>query len=255
MSWHRAAALLIATASIPTVAIASVSNETHVQKSPAAVARASTRYVQALEGVRNRHREDAIQRLLAAARDLKHVLLARAGNQAVIEVLEIDEFQTVERRATGMIINREEVLIVESDARYYLELARRYGNRADIAFFEAYFATYSDTVWPSYVWQETDVTGCTAFSSGELVSRYRAWQSFRSKYPEAYAAEVRDHLEEIEWHIADSTCACDDAPAVAAELRRFVENFPDSPVRERVNRRLRDLLAHKTDITFNCAPG
>lgn len=70
-------------------------------------------------------------------------------------------FERMQALAEGVIISREEALIVEPDSRAFYALAQKYGRRTDVAFFWIFEQTYGGTAWPSYVQQLTDVTGCT----------------------------------------------------------------------------------------------
>ncbi|HKR62610.1 MAG TPA: hypothetical protein VJZ00_02670, partial [Thermoanaerobaculia bacterium] len=125
-----------------------------------------------------------------------------------LEDLSDAEFLDLQHLLPGIVLNREEVLLAEPDADFFLALARRRGNDADIAFFEAYKRTFPESVWASYLEQETDVTGCIRFGSGELVARYADWRAYRAAYPNAYRDAVAARLSDIEEHVTEGTRSC-----------------------------------------------
>lgn len=222
---------------------------------PPAVARAVTHYADVLSRVTAANRRQELEQLFAASRALKAALLRRVDDNVIIEQLSVEQFDYLLAHTRGVIIGREEVLIVEPDASFFLTLARMYGTRADVDFAEAYAATYLDTAWPSYLWQETDVTACTAFGAGELVARYAQWLSFREIHPRAYQSEVLHELSEIESQVATSNCACGSRADVLAELGEFAAAFPAVASRLGVNERVAAIHAGKSTFTFNCSPG
>ena len=175
----------------------------------------------------------SVSEAFAAARPVNAALLP------VIEDLTEEEYSAIEHRLAGMIVNREEVLLAEPDAKFFLDLARKRGNTVDVEFFENYLATFPDGVWPSYVEQETDVTGCTAFGKGELVERYAGWLAFRAAHPHAYEKAVAERLADIEMQVDARACGDDDS--VLRELREFAAKFPRSPAAPRVRARIKAL--------------
>lgn len=220
---------------------------------PPAIARAVTHYAKVLSRISGAKRRQNLEGLSSASRQLKEALLGRIGDEAAIEQLTEAQFDEVVRRTRGVIVNREDVLVVEPDASFFLSLARTYGTKADVHFAEAYAATYPDGIWPSYVWQETDVTGCTAFGGGELVARYSAWLSFRSRHPKAYRSEARAQIGKIESHVV-SDCACGSRDDVLAELERFAQKFPSAALRLGLTERIAFIRAGRSEIRFDCSP-
>ena len=175
----------------------------------------------------------------------------------LLEVLSAEDYAVVEGmlEGMGMAISREEIIFAQTDAKYFRDLAEKYGGPADIEFFKIEAEIRPDSGWPIYTVQQTDSSGCTDFASGEQVKRYAQWRAFRAKYPGAYSIEVADWLANIEASITNGTCACGDAAGVENELRRFVDTFPDSPVLEAVRERLRKLRDPETGMRFNCISG
>lgn len=191
--------------------------------------------------------------LLGDVRTMKRRLMREIGDETVLEGMSDAAFERMQALAEGVIISREEALIVEPDSRAFYALAQKYGRRTDVAFFWIFEQTYGGTAWPSYVQQLTDVTGCTDFASGKLVALYRWWWSFREKHPEDYVEEVRAQMSEIERRVGEDTCACDGRAGVIRELSAFAKAFPSSPAHVRVVKRLDAIAQGKADVRFNCA--
>jgi hypothetical protein len=173
----------------------------------------------------------------------------------VMESLSDREFQQLQRDLPGAIVNREEVVFVEPDVDYFVKLAAARGDAADRRFFAAFKMTFPESVWPAYIEQQTDYSGCTAFGSGKLVEAYRVWSQFQNDYPNRYASAVRKELDRISRELTDSTCACGDLPAIQSELQRFIRMFPSSSIRAKVEERLNALTLGKSDIRVRCISG
>ena len=166
-----------------------------------------------------------------------------------------DELNAFHRSLPGIILNQEEVLLAQPDPPFFLALARAHGRPSDVRFFEAYAATLPDGVWPSYLEQQTDVTGCTKFGAGELVARYSGWLRFRRTYPRAYRDAVSEELEKIETEVGESTCACSTPADTLRELQQFAARFPRSRVIAKVRLRIRELRVNRSNIRFECMSG
>src|SRR5262245_7578500 len=173
----------------------------------------------------------------------------------VLESLSDRDFQQLERDLPGAIVNREEVLFVEPEVDYFVKIAAAQGDAADRRFFAALKMTYPESVWPSYMEQQTDYSGCTAFGSGKLVEAYRLWSQFQTDLPNRYAGAVRKELDRVSRELAESTCACGDPMSIQSELRRFIQMFPNSPIRPTVEERLNALKTGKSDIRAGCISG
>jgi hypothetical protein len=173
----------------------------------------------------------------------------------VLESLSDRDFQQLQRDLSGAIVNREEIVFVEPDVDYFVQLAASRGDAADRRFFAAFKMTYPESVWPAYIEQQTDYSGCTAFGSGKLVEAYRVWSQFQTDFPNRYASAVRNELDGISHELADSTCACGDLTSIQSELQRFTQMFPRSSIRAKVEERLDALKLGKSDIRVRCISG
>lgn len=132
-------------------------------------------------------------------------LAAGEALSPVVEELSETELADVQREAEGLIVNTQEVILTQPLPSFFLDLAKKYGNEPDVAFFTTLVATYPDEIWPVYLVQETDVTGC--LQREELAPAKARWLEFRAKYPNAYQADVERELKAIE--NAATTRECD----------------------------------------------
>ena len=182
---------------------------------------------------------------------------ARALREALIQKLEsLDdaEFKNLQR-LQGLLINREEVVFIKPDVDYFTKLAAARGDEADRAFFAALKATYPESVWPIYIEQQTDYSGCTRFGGMTLVEAYRVWLEFQRRFPDRYVNGAKEETEAVLHELTQSTCACGNAAGVEQELEQFLRRFPESPARVRIDQRLQSLRNRRSDIRPNCTSG
>ena len=182
------------------------------------------------------------------------LILSRDGSESTLESLSKQEFTALSRELVGLVVNREEVVFVEPDVAFFRRLAAR-GDRADGAFFAALRTTYPQSVWPVYIEQQTDYSGCTRFGSGTLVSTYLTWAAVRRRYPTRYEDASRIQLDDIVKELTESTCACRDRASVEQELTEFLRRAHASDVRTRVEARLAAVRSDRANFRFGCTSG
>ena len=175
-------------------------------------------------------------------------------NTTPLELLPEREFQML-RELPGAILNRDETVVVEPDTDYFVRLATARGDAADRAFFSAFKATHPGSVWPVYLDQQTDYSGCVRFGSMSLVETYRTWAGFRRRFSGRYADGARKEVDAVLEALTTATCACRDVTSVERELQRFQREFPSSPVKSAIDRRLQAIRAGRSDIRAGCVSG
>jgi hypothetical protein len=212
-------------------------------------------YRSAISSAESGRSSRGIEAAFSALASMREALMQVRSGQDVLESLPDEEFQRLRRELTGAIINREEVVFVEPDPGYFTRLAATRGDSGDRAFFSALKATYPESVWPVYVDQQTDYSGCTRFGSMSLVETYRAWLDFQFTFPGRYAAGAKKESDAVIEHLTTSTCACGDLASVEEELQQFLRSFPTSSARARVDQRLQTLRAHRSDVRASCVSG
>lgn len=184
----------------------------------------------------------------------KTLLMADGGGDSPLEKLSEQEFNALRRDLVGLHVNREEVVLVEPDGVFFRRLAAR-GDSADRAFFTALSATYPESIWPVYIEQQTDYSGCTRFGSGTLVSTYLTWSTFRTQYPKRYDEASRGYLTNVADELTGSTCACGDRASVERELSEFARRANASELRAQVDGRLADVQSGRAKIRSMCTSG
>jgi hypothetical protein len=185
-----------------------------------------------------------------------HDLFMRTQNgTTVLESLTEAEYTRLQRGLPGIVLGREEVLLVVPDVAFFSRLAGARGDAADRAFFAALTATYPTSVWHVYSERQTDYSGCTRFGSLSLVETYGAWSDFARRYPGRYAKAVKDETEAVVRELTGSTCACGETSGVERELDQFVRRFPASSVRPDVERRLQSVRTGQAAIRVRCISG
>jgi len=196
-----------------------------------------------------------LETAFSAIGPLRQALFARReGRDSTLEGLSAQEFTTLRRELVGLIVNRDEVVFVEPDVVFFRRLAAR-GDRADRAFFAALSFTFPRSVWPVYLEQQTDYSGCTRFGSGTLVSTYVRWAAVRQQYPKRYEEASTGRLDEIVKALTESTCACGDRGSVEQELNQFRQRAVLSDVRSRVEARLAAVRSDRANFRFGCISG
>src|SRR2546425_12633058 len=171
------------------------------------------RYRSAIQSAESAASRLAIEPAFSAARALREALITK------LESLGYEEFKNLQQ-LRGLLINREEVVFIKPDVDYFTKLAAARGDEADRAFFAALKATYPESVWPVYIEQQTDYSGCTSYGSGKLVAMYRRWSRFQRTFPNRYVVPVRERLGDINSPPTDSTRACGDAASFEKEMEQ-----------------------------------
>src|SRR2546422_1260363 len=143
------------------------------------------RYRSAIQSAESAASRLAIEPVFSAARALREALIQK------LESLGDDEFKNLQQ-LQGVLVNREEVVFIKPDVDYFSKLAAARGDEADRAFFAALKATYPESVWPSYIEQQTDYSGCTRFGGMTLVEVYRAWLEYAFSFlrPPRHSADA-----------------------------------------------------------------
>lgn len=172
-----------------------------------------------------------------------------------MENLPESEYALLEKRMRGFVINRVETVYVKSDNAFFKNLARRRGTAADVAFFNLAEEFRPGNVWAAFIQQQTDYSGCTDYGTGTLTRLHGKIYDFRRKFPSAYSSEVREMLEEINYRMTESTCACADQNSVAKEFRLFIKTFPKDKLTAQIKKRLKAIESKKSEIRFNCMSG
>jgi hypothetical protein len=208
-------------------------------------------YEEKLARVKSHARHASLEDVYAAAVRLGEAIAAGT----TLESMPASEFDALQTKLPGLILNREEALIAEPRPSYFADLAQKFGGPEDRAFFAVLSHIRPDGAWAIYVEQQTDYSGCTRFGGGSLVDSYRQWRRFRSRFPRAYAPFVARGLADVEEQVTESSCACGSAEETARGLDEFAAAFPDSRASAAASHRSRAILRHQSAIRFRCVSG
>jgi hypothetical protein len=213
-------------------------------------------YRMALTAVESRATGATIEDIFGKARVVGDALQEPVGDgRSTLESLTPQAFEELQKTLRGLIVNRDEVILVRPDADFFVALAAKYGTAEDRRFFAAYKTTYPDSVWPVYVQQQTDYSGCTAFGDGKLVAMYRLWSRFHRDVPGNYSDDAHAEWRRVGSELTTSTCACGDRSSVERELQQFLDAFPGAPGTSTIASRLRELKEGRSAIRLNCSSG
>lgn len=224
-----------------------------VELGPAA-RRAVDAYVASLEALERHEPGVTLERVFNDALALRVLALPSHGTGGLEDISEA-AFTTLVRQLRGILLSRDEFVYAEADVDFFAALARRFGGPSDEAFFAEYRRMFPASFWPSYVRQQTDESGCVEFGLGEIVARYRGWQDFAGRFPDAYKTRLSELTADLESELTETTCACGDADSVLRELRDFQRAFPDSRIAPLVQKRIDAIEQHSSNMRFNCGVG
>ncbi len=201
----------------------------------------------------------ALKKFQAQRRSLTVEGLLRKG-QAVgdkldeLESLNDADYAMLVKKMKGFDVNRQEVVFINPDSKFFARLSRIHGTRADIAFFTLMQKIRPDNVWAAYTEQQTDYSGCTIYGKGLLTSLYRQALQFRKTYPKAYTSDVKKEIDAILEEFTMGTCACGDRKSVLKEFWLFIRTFPKDKKTPEIRKRL-EKIEKSTSFRFYCQSG
>ena len=207
------------------------------------------------------YRRTSVERFFVQAQQVRAALLASESDKGtVLERLTNPAFNKLEQKVAllGMVMNREEsgIIFVDIDPLFFITTSRQFGTQADAEFFELYRETFPhDYIWPAWMQQQTDYSGCTKFEAHIMVDLYNGWTLYRSRFPADYTDKVGEIIGNLEGQFTGSTCACGDRESVIAELKSFLDRFSTSSIAGSVERRLTGLEDRHSPIRPHCISG
>lgn len=171
-----------------------------------------------------------------------------------IESLSEIDYALLKKKMRGFTVNREEILFIVPESKFFARLAATRGTRADIAFFFLMRKIKPDDVWTAYTEQQTDVTGCTIYGNGSLTKLYGRILKFRRTYPRSYNQDINDESAAILEEFTGNTCACGTRNSVIREFGSFLKAFPKDKRTREIRDRLLTIRKSK-DFRFSCHSG
>jgi hypothetical protein len=140
----------------------------------------------------------------------------------------------------------------------FLDLARKKGTKADLAFFAAKGQTYpnkDDWPWPAYIDQQTDDTGCTILDGKTLTGVYGVWIKFQASYPNQYKKDSQEERAAIEDEVNAEACVCGEEPNASKEFATILKTYPGTPLATKAKLLVDSLRDGTSDIRFSCLSG
>jgi len=215
------------------------------------------KYVEALKSAENGGSSGKIEAAyvaLTAVRDALTRRQNRNGDTPLSSLSDV-EFERTVNQLRGAIVNRDEIIVIAPDPKFFASLADSHGDAGDRAYFKALRQTYPVSIWPAYVEDQTDVTGCTVFGEGKLIVAYRTWSEFRRLYPKRYVAAAGKEVQNVVWRFTEENCACADAASMQREFEQFLSSFPNSPIHAKVKNRQATVSGKRYDAQRGCIHG
>jgi len=178
------------------------------------------------------------------------------GKPIPLEALSGEDYAFVQQHMKGFFVFREEIVGVKPNMAFFKELAARKGSQEDVDFFDLMAEVYGDGIWPAFVEQQTDYSGCGSYGDGARTRIYLHAAKLKTPVNEAYKKEIDGMIKGLkESFIADGTCVCGGADAVIKELSLFIEKAPDADFIEEVKQLLSKVKAGKSRMGFYCQTG
>jgi hypothetical protein len=179
-----------------------------------------------------------------------------SGELVPLEAMSEEDYAFVQQHMKGFFVFREEIVGVEPKMTFFKELAARRGSQEDVDFFDLMTEVYGDGIWPAYVEQQTDYSGCDSYGDGARTRIYLDAVKIRTPVNEAYRIKVDEMIKGLkESFITDGICVCGGADAVIRELSLFIEKAPDADFIEDVKQLLAKVKAGKPKMKFYCQTG
>lgn len=173
----------------------------------------------------------------------------------IIEELPAEDYDRVLKDMKGFVVNRDEVILVEPDARYFSALARKVGTGQDRAYFDFMLKVTPEGYWPIYIVRQTDAGGCTDYGTGTLSKLYAAGTAVAPRLGRYYRLGVEKTLDDVARQLTAATCACGDLRSVVKELRRFLEKNPHARPAAAVRARLASIERGEHVMETECVGG
>lgn len=180
----------------------------------------------------------------------------KALDEKLLEMEDLSEadYALLKKKMKGFVINREEIVFIKPDLKFFQKLSRTRGTKADIAFFTLMREIRPDDVWAAYIEPQTDVTGCTIYGNGVLTKLYGKAVQFKRNYPKSYVSDINEEISEILQEFGDAVCACGEREDVLKEYRLFIKTFPSDKNTPAIKQNL-EKIEKSVDARFNCQSG
>lgn len=214
---------------------------------PAAV----TAYADILAAIERAQSPTSLEPLFDAGDSAQAALMRIEGDRAWLERQSPELFARAREAMRGYVLNTGDDIYALPDLKFYVDLAKRRGRPADVAFFSLSKQAEGSNFLPLYL-QEKLPTPCVRYGERIVNELYEAWGNYAKSYPKNYAQWSKQYLRDLEEVMALGTCACGDAASVQKDQAEFLRRFPMNPVRKDVEKRMSELKTQSTVQPVNC---
>lgn len=209
-------------------------------------------YLAALATVEKSTAAVSLELLFNKAEAAQTALMEVTGEQAVLERYSDAQFVALQAQVRGLKISRGLDIYAQPEPAFFLTLAQRHGQPADVAFFTQYAATWGPDSVPRYLKLRPQPTPCVRFGEGQIAPLYAAWKQYAAQHPDAYARLVQQNIRDLEEAVALGTCACNGLESVRSEQADFLKQFPDTPQAAAIRARREQLVKDPDVLPVNC---
>jgi hypothetical protein len=202
-----------------------------------------------------------LSRIEASGKTVSLEEMLQQGNEIaaelkpVIERFSPEDYASVEKNMKGYVVNREEVILVEPDTRFFSKLAGKIGTAHDQLYFNYLLKVMPDGFWPVYITRQTDVGGCIDYGNGSLSTLYKEGTGIAPKLAGYYREQIDRTLEDIAEQLTAGACACGTIASVKIELQAFLDMNPKASIVEKVRARMDSLQRKSHRVRENCIGG
>lgn len=208
-------------------------------------------YLDKLGALEKQTGSTSLEPVYALALKVQDELMAITNDYARIEGLSDAEFTQLQQRLSGFRLSRGVDVFAEPDPAYFLELARKQGERADVAYFSLLQRSRGADLLPDYLTAHGRGV-CVRYGEGRIAPYYAGWVSYRGAFDTHYAAQTAQEIADVEDAVGLGTCACSEQESVVEELTGFARAFSTSPATARIGDRLRQLKEDPYRLPVRC---
>jgi hypothetical protein len=140
-----------------------------------------------------------------------------------------------------------EIEVISPNLDYFLHLAEIQGVPEDLLFFRLYLKSITaNRRWPIYVQNDDgEFLGCTIYD-GTLTRLHKSWSEYQKAHPGFYVSEIRKNIDDIEFHLTESRCACPTKnKPILKELESFARDYPNLKVTLKIRNRIKEIKNKK----------
>jgi hypothetical protein len=147
-----------------------------------------------------------------AAHEVEKTFLAAAQLEGqllpIIDKLSAEDYDEVQETAAGGLqLSRKGMIFVHPDPEFFLKMARQFGGRDDVNFFQEYQLSFPNGPMPTWI-HLTSNGACADTKGNDFPARLHGWQIYAARFPDHYRAYVQQLLRGMQADQGDVTRQC-----------------------------------------------